>query len=60
MSEVWMEHCEGDEVRYSKTGQFAIVKEVDEENQQYLIDIDGTEYIAKECELSQQNGGHIL
>lgn len=52
MSEVWMEHCEGDEVRYSKTGQFAIVKEVDEENQQYLIDIDGTEYIAKEGELS--------
>lgn len=42
----------GDEVRYTKTGQFGIVKDVDEENEKYTIVIEGTEYVVAEDELS--------
>lgn len=42
----------GDEVRYALTGQFGIVKEVDEINQVYTVEIDGIEYTVSEGELN--------
>ena len=47
-----MTYTVGDEVRYALTGQFGIVKEVDEINQVYAVDIDGTEYTMSENELN--------
>lgn len=47
-----MNYTIGDEVRYALTGQFGIVKEVDEVNQLYIVDIDGTEYTMSENELN--------
>ena len=48
----WMSYTEGDEVRYSLTGQFGIVKAVNEIDGIYTIEIDGIEYSATEDELS--------
>ena len=50
--DVWMSYSEGDEVRWSATGQFGIIKSVDEDNQKSVVDIDGTEHILSENELS--------
>lgn len=48
----WMNYTISDEVRYALTGQFGIVKEVDEINGVYTIDIDGVEYSVEENELN--------
>lgn len=48
----WMNYTIGDEVRYALTGRFGIVKEVDEINGVYTIDIDGVEYSVEENELN--------
>ncbi len=50
--EVWMNYTEGDEVRYAKTGQYGIVKAVDEINQMYMVEINGIEYSVSENELN--------
>ncbi len=50
--EVWMDYTEGDEVRYTRTGQFGIVKDVNEVDGLYTIEIDGVEYSITEDELS--------
>lgn len=47
-----MTYTIGDEVRYARTGQFGIVKNVDEINQVYTIDIKGVEYSVTEDELN--------
>lgn len=52
MSEIWMTYTVGDEVRYAKTGQFGIVKSVDEITQIYTVDINGIEYSVSENELN--------
>lgn len=51
-NEVWMNYTEGDEVRYTRTGQFGIVKAVDEINQVYTVEIDGVEHSVTEDELN--------
>lgn len=48
----WMNYTEGDEVRYSLTGQFGIVKAVNEADGLYTIEIEGIEYSVTEDELS--------
>lgn len=50
--DVWMSYIEGDEVRWSATEKFKIIKSVDEYNKKYVVDIDGTEHILTEDELS--------
>lgn len=47
-----MSYTIGDEVRYALTGQFGTVKEVDEINQIYTVEIDGIEYTVSESELN--------
>lgn len=42
----------GDEVRYTRTGQFGIVSEVDYINCVYIVDIEGTKYTVSENELN--------
>lgn len=42
----------GDEIRYARTGQYGIVKEVDEINQVYTVEIDSIEYSVSEDELN--------
>ena len=56
-NEVWMTYTEGDEVRYARTGQYGIVKAVDEINQVYIVDFDGIEYSVTEDELNQKSQG---
>jgi len=48
----WMAYTEGDEVRYTMTGQFGIVKDVNEVDGLYTIEIDGIDYSVTEDELS--------
>ncbi len=47
-----MTYTIGDEVRYVLTGQFGVIKKVDEINQIYTIDINGIEYTVNENELN--------
>lgn len=42
----------GEEVRYTRTGQFGIITAVDGFNRVYTVDIDGTEYSVSENELN--------
>ena len=56
----WMNYTEGDEVRYSLTGQFGIVKDVNEVDGVYTIEIDGIEYSVTEDELSQIKKGNDI
>lgn len=52
MKTEYMNYTVGDEVRYARTGQFGIVKEVNEISQKYMIEIDGIEYSVTEEELN--------
>ena len=52
MEERWMNYTVGDEVRYAHTGQFGIVKEVNEISQTYMVEINGVEYSVTEEELN--------
>ena len=49
--EVWMTYSELDEVRWNKNGHIVTIIEVDEDNQLYTIDDNGTEYKVSEDEL---------
>lgn len=42
----------GDEIRYALTGQYGVVKEVDEINNIYTVEINGIEYSVTPEELN--------
>ena len=49
--EKWMTYTEGDQVRYSRTGEFGFVTAVDEINETYTVNINGEEITVTEDEL---------
>lgn len=49
--DVWMNYTVGDQVRYTRTGQLGVIKEVNEMSQTYVVEIEGIEYSVTDDEL---------